>query len=149
LEIATTTLNNFLSKTIRKFFFLVMLLCPLISVVQAQAQEQTQDQEETWTVNFRDADIEELIRFVAEATNKTIIVDSTVQGTVQVISTTPVNSEALYQLFLSILEVQGYAAVESNNVVRIIPSQNARTVRRQTLLDKVSSDLRDTLAHLG
>ena len=30
-----------------------------------------------------------------------------------------------------------------------VPSSSLTTVRRQTLLDKVSSDLRDTLAHLG
>lgn len=106
-------------------------LFPGAFIAGAQAQE-----EQTWTVNFRNADIEELIRFVAEATGRTIIVDPLVQGTVQVISTNPVNSEELYQLFLSILEVQGYAAVESSNVVRIIPAQNARTTPLPLNLDQ-------------
>ncbi len=97
-------------------------------------------EEETWTVNFRDADIKELIRFVAEATGKTIIIDPMVQGTVQVISTNPVNSDGLYQLFLSILEVQGYAAVESSDVVRIISSQNARTTPIPLNLDRPAPD---------
>ena len=82
-------------------------------------------EEETWTVNFRDADIEELIRFVAEATGKTLIVDPAVQGTVQVISTEPVASAELYELFLAILEVNGFAAIEAGNVVRIVPAQAA------------------------
>lgn len=140
MDITTTTMTNLLLIKIRKFFFLVLLLYPFISAIEVLAQEQEQEQEETWTVNFRNADIEELIRFVAEATGKTIIVDPVVQGTVQVISTTPVNSDALYQLFLSILEVQGYAAVESSNVVRIIPAQNARTTPLPLNLDQPAGD---------
>lgn len=88
------------------------------SIAQAQ-------QEATWTVNFRDADIGELIRFVAEATGKTLIVDPSVQGTVEVISSSPVNSVELYELFLSILDVHSLAAIESGNVVRIVPLQAA------------------------
>ncbi len=76
-------------------------------------------------MNFRDADIGELIRFVAEATGKTLVVDPTVQGTVEVVSSTPVNSAELYELFLSILDVHNLAAIESGNVVRIVPAQTA------------------------
>lgn len=87
------------------------------------AQEPAQPQ--TWMVNFNDADIGELIRFVAEATGKTLIVDPMVQGSVQVVSSEAVNAEQLYELFLSILDVQGLAAIESGNVVRIVPAQAA------------------------
>ncbi len=41
-------------------------------------------QQETWTVNFRDTEIAELIRFVAEATGRTIVVDPAVRGSVLV-----------------------------------------------------------------
>lgn len=114
------------------------MLVPLPGLAQ-QAQE-PQGEEQTWTVNFRDADIEELIRFVAEATGKTIIIDPAVQGTVQVISATPVGRDELYQLFLSILDVQGYSAVESSNVVRVIPAQNARTTPIPVNLDQPAPD---------
>lgn len=83
--------------------------------------------EQTWTVNFKDAELEELVRFVAAATNKTIIVDPKTKGRVQVISTKPLNREQLYDLFLSILDVNGFAAVESGDAVRIIPSRDARS----------------------
>jgi general secretion pathway protein D len=83
--------------------------------------------EQTWTVNFKETDIQELIRFVANATKKTVIIDPKVKGKVQVISARPVNEKELYDLFLSILEVQGYTAVESGDVVRIIPIKNARS----------------------
>lgn len=98
----------------------LMILSPLLSPVWAQ-------QEKTWTVNFKDTDIQEVIRFVAKVTDKTIIIDPAVKGRVQVMSTTPVTSPELYDLFLSILDVQGFTAVESGNVIRIIPAKDARS----------------------
>jgi general secretion pathway protein D len=104
-----------------------VLVCVLALAASAEAQDAAQppQQPATWMVNFNDADIGELIRFVAEATGKTLIVDPMVQGTVEVISSEPVDADALYDLFLSILDVQGFAAIESGNVVRIVPAQAA------------------------
>ncbi|MGV3593197.1 MAG: secretin N-terminal domain-containing protein, partial [Gammaproteobacteria bacterium] len=98
----------------------VALLAPLTF-----AQDAAQEPAPTWTVNFNGADIRELIRFVADATGRTLIVDPLVQGTVEVVSSTPVDSDGLYELFLSILDVHNLAAIESGNVVRIVPAQNA------------------------
>ncbi|MES2605181.1 MAG: type II secretion system secretin GspD [Pseudomonadota bacterium] len=96
-----------------------------IALAQDVPAQVPADPDATWTVNFRDAGIEELIRFVAEATGKTLIIDPAVQGTVQVISTKPVNATELYQLFLSILEVNGFAAIEAGDVVRVVPMSSA------------------------
>jgi general secretion pathway protein D len=78
-------------------------------------------------VNFKDAELEELVRFVAQATDKTIIVDPKTKGRVQVVSSKPLNREQLYDLFLSILDVNGFAALESGDVIKIIPSRDARS----------------------
>lgn len=83
--------------------------------------------EQTWTVNFKETDIQELIRFVAKATDKTIIIDPVVKGKIQVVSSKPVNQQELYDLFLSVLEVHGFSAIESGGVTRIIPSKDARS----------------------
>src|SRR5690625_236711 len=84
--------------------------------------------QQTWTVNFKDTDIQEVIKFIADATGKTIVVDLKVRGQVRVISDQPVNEEELYQLFLSVMDVQGFTAVESGNVVRIVPNRDARSL---------------------
>lgn len=84
--------------------------------------------EQTWTVNFKDSDIQEVIKFIAEATDRTIIIDPKVRGQVKVISEQPVNSQELYGLFLSILDVHGFTAVENGNVVRIVPNRDARSL---------------------
>ena len=52
--------------------------------------------EKTWTVNFKETDIQEIIRFVANTLGKTMIIDPKVKGKVQVISSEPVNAQQLY-----------------------------------------------------
>ncbi|MFA7553424.1 MAG: type II secretion system secretin GspD [Spongiibacteraceae bacterium] len=110
----------------RRAVLLAVLLCAG-SIGGVQAADESGVAEQTWTVNFKDTDVQELIRFVAKATKRTIIIDPKVKGKVQVISASPVNSDQLYQLFLSILEIHGFAAVESGGVTRIIPDKDART----------------------
>ncbi|WP_279245057.1 type II secretion system secretin GspD [Candidatus Litorirhabdus singularis] len=95
------------------------LLLVLLGVGAASAQD--------WTVNLKETDIQELIKFVSEATDTTIVVDPKVKGKVKVVSSRPVSKSELYDLFLSILDVHGYTAVRSGNVVRVIPSKDARS----------------------
>ena len=80
-----------------------------------------------YTVNLKDTDIQEFIKFVADVTGTTMVVDPNVKGKVRVISSKPVTKSELYDLFLSILDVQGYTAVRSGQVVRIVPSKDARS----------------------
>lgn len=82
---------------------------------------------ESYTLNFKDAEIKELIKFVADATGYTFIVDPKVKGKIQVISHDPVDEQELYDLFLSVLQINGYAAVKNGNIVRVIPDKSART----------------------
>ena len=84
--------------------------------------------EQSWTVNFNDTDIQQVIKFMADSTGKTIIIDPKVRGPVKVISAKPLNSEELYDLFLSVLDVHGYTAIESGSVVRIVPNRDARSL---------------------
>jgi len=83
--------------------------------------------EQTWTVNYKDTELEEIVRFVAQVTGKTIIVDPKAKGGVQVISSQPLNKDQLYDLFLSILDVNGFAAVDTGGTIKIIPSRDARS----------------------
>ena len=80
-----------------------------------------------YTVNLKDTDIQEFIKFVADVTGTTMVIDPNVKGKVRVISSKPVSQAELYDLFLSILDVQGYTAVRSEQVIRIVPSKDARS----------------------
>jgi len=77
--------------------------------------------------DFKDVDIQEMIKLVADITGKTLVIDPRVKGRVNVISKQKLSKSELYNLFLSVLEVQGFTAIEVGNVVRILPRKDART----------------------
>lgn len=79
------------------------------------------------TLNLKDADILALVELVADATGRNFIVDPRVKGTVNVISPRPLDKDALYQVFLSVLKVNGFVAVPSGDMVKILPDTSART----------------------
>ncbi|ANJ67429.1 type II secretion system protein GspD [Halothiobacillus diazotrophicus] len=79
------------------------------------------------TLNFRDMDINALIEAVSKVTGKNFIVDPRVKARVTVISAHPMSPQKLYDVFLSILQVNGFAAVTVGNVIKIVPEVNARS----------------------
>ena len=79
------------------------------------------------TLNFRDMDIGALIEAVSKVTGKNFIVDPRVKARVTVISAKPMSPQKLYEVFLSILQVNGFAAVPAGNVIKIVPEINARS----------------------
>ena len=109
------------SKVGRFFVSLIAVLVTftVLGVQPVSAQE--------YTVNLQDTDIQELIKFVADVTGATIVVDPSVKGKIKVVSSRPVNKSELYDLFLSILDVHGYTAVRTGNVIRVIPNKDARS----------------------
>jgi general secretion pathway protein D len=85
------------------------------------------DPDEKITVNFVGADIQSVIKTVGQHTGRNFILDPRVTGTVNIVSERPVSKDMLYQILLSTLRVQGYAAVEENGFVKIVPEAEAKT----------------------
>ena len=77
--------------------------------------------------NLRDVDIRAVIAEVSRVTDKNFLVDPRVQGKISIFSSIPISDKALYPVFLSALQVSGYAAVPSGNVIKILPNMEART----------------------
>ncbi len=71
--------------------------------------------------NLQDVDIRTLIDQVSKQTGKNFIVDPRVQGKVTFISSTPLLSDELYQVFLAILSTHGFAATQANKTIKIGP----------------------------
>jgi general secretion pathway protein D len=81
---------------------------------------------ETMTLNLKDADIQTVISTVSEMTGKNFVVDPRVKGKVTIISSQPMAAEDIYQVFLTILNVHGFAAIPGKNVIKILPEVNAK-----------------------
>jgi len=97
-------------------FLLFILLAPS-SLSYAQSTE-----DEAFTLELKNADIISLIETVSLKTKKNFIVDPRVKGTVNVVSTGPIDADKLYNIFLSVLDLHGYAAVEVGSLVKIVPT---------------------------
>jgi general secretion pathway protein D len=82
--------------------------------------------EKTWKINLKDADISALVNEMAEITGKNFVVDPRVKGNVTVISSRAMSSSELYELFQSVLSINGFAAVPNGPVIKILPDTNAR-----------------------
>ncbi|MFK8054049.1 MAG: type II secretion system secretin GspD [Woeseiaceae bacterium] len=78
------------------------------------------------TPNYRDADIRKVIDAVQAVTGKTMIIDQRVNAKVTLISSEPMTPNEFYSTFLSMLSVYQFQAVESNGIIRIIPSAQVR-----------------------
>ncbi|MBT8092073.1 MAG: type II secretion system secretin GspD [Gammaproteobacteria bacterium] len=78
------------------------------------------------TLNWKDADIRKVIEAVSEVTGKNFIIDPRVTGKVTLLSATPMSPDAFYEAFLSILQVHGYVAVTSGDLIKILPDATAR-----------------------
>jgi len=82
---------------------------------------------DTVTLNFVNAEIDAVVKAVAEITGKNFIVDPRVKGTVNIVSARPVPKSLVYPTLLSALRLSGFAAVEADGVVKIVPEADAKT----------------------
>lgn len=98
-----------------------LLLSILLSLFMA-----TQVIADEITLNLKDADIRALISTVSKFTGKNFIIDPRVKAKVTVISANTLSPEEVYEVFLSVLQVHGYAAVPTGSVIKIVPEVNAK-----------------------
>ena len=108
----------------KNIFFLGFLLFLSFGVVAESG---------TWRINLKNADIREFVTQVSTITGKSFIIDPRVKGNVTVISSASITAPGVYELFLSVLRVHGYAAVPNGDVIKIV----------QQVLAKQSSNPRD------
>ncbi len=100
------------------------------------------------TLNLKDADINVLIATVSEITGKTFIVDPRVQGKVNVVSSQPLSKTELYQLFLSVLRVNGFVAIDAGTAIRVMPESQAASDGAVGLGMAMSDEMRTQIVEL-
>ncbi|MHB8167987.1 MAG: type II secretion system secretin GspD, partial [Sulfuricella sp.] len=104
---------------LKKWLLIGLLCCPLV-VAAAEAEK------EKITLNFVNADIESVVKAVGMISGKNFILDPRVKGTINIISSSPVSKELTYQILLSALRLQGFAAIEGQGVIKIVPEADAK-----------------------
>jgi general secretion pathway protein D len=82
--------------------------------------------DDTVTLNFVNADIEAVVKAVAEITGRNFLIDPRVKGTINIISARPVPKSLVYPTLLSALRLQGFTVVEGDGVSKIVPEADAK-----------------------
>lgn len=105
-------------------FYVFMLT---LSMFWAGAAGAAKEPPKGWiTLNFVNADIHSVIQAMSEMTGRTFVVDPRVKGTLRITSPRAVSPSVAYDIVLSALRMQGYAAIQSDGVVRIVPEADAK-----------------------
>ncbi len=116
-ENMTHTIFNQFNRTVLKGMILLLLVA---SNKAAVAEGATQ-------LNLANTDIRTLIGVVSKLTGKNFIIDPRVKGgNVSVITNRELSEDELYDTFLSVLQVHGYAVIETGNITKVVPANIAK-----------------------
>jgi general secretion pathway protein D len=113
-------MNNKSPALSRARLIVALTVCSLLALPSAWSQQATV------TPNYKEADIRQIVEAVGEVTQKNFIIDPRVNAKVTMLSSTPMTPDAFYEAFLSILQVHGYIAVTSGDLIKIVPDATAR-----------------------
>ena len=78
------------------------------------------------SLDFTNTDINEIVKTMSEMTGRNFMVDASVAGQVTIISPTKVTPQEAYDIFLSVLAVNGFTTVEVGKITKIIPRKDAK-----------------------
>lgn len=78
------------------------------------------------TLNFVNADIDGVVKVIGKITGRNFVLDPRVKGKVNIISSQPISKAVVYDVFLAAMRLQGFAAVNERNIVKIVPAAEAK-----------------------
>ena len=136
-----------LERSIRRVVALV-LACLLVALGSSMPVSRAQAAaDELVTLNFVNADIQAVIKAVAEITGRNILIDPRVTGTVNIVAPKPVPQSMVFSVLLAALRSQGFTAVGGETgFTRIVPEAEAKfypgaTNARQARGDQVVTEV--------
>jgi general secretion pathway protein D len=115
-------------------FTVALLLCATIAAAQAPPASSRM------TPNFQNQDIALVAEAVGNATGVTFVIDPRVRANITLINSRAMSPRELYETFLSILQVNNFAAVRSGNIVKIVPDSSVRTLPGNDVPERVNPD---------
>ncbi|HIF62879.1 MAG TPA: type II secretion system protein GspD [Deltaproteobacteria bacterium] len=105
-------------------FTAALMVVALSGSARAQAPAQGQGQRSI-TIDFDNVELPTFIKFIARVTGRNFVFSDKIEGTVNVVSPTPVSRDEAEAVFHSVLAVRGLTTIEDGVVTRIIPLRDA------------------------
>ena len=105
---------------------------------------------QTFALNFNDVEISEFINVMSRIIGKNIILSDKVRGKITISSARKVPVDEAFDLMKSILEVKGFAVVETPNLIKIVPIKEAIKKNIDVIIDgeDINLDNDDTITIL-
>lgn len=85
------------------------------------------NEDQTYKVNLKDADIKAFITQVANITGYSFVIDPRVKGKVTIVSDTSMTKKDVYEMFQSVLQVHGFAAVPAGGIIKIVQQNDTKS----------------------
>lgn len=129
---------------------LILWILPfLLPVIPSPAAAKEGDSVKFVKLDFENVDLSVLVKSMSLMTGKNFVIDERVKGKVTLYSPTKIAVDRVYQVFLSVLEMKGYSAIPSGDVIQILPDGDApseRNVNVYYLENANAEDLAKVLA---
>ena len=84
-------------------------------------------QQDSWTINFKNADITQFIDEIASMTGRTIVIEPRVAGSVTVSSDQQLDSDGVWSVFRAVMRAHGFEVVQTDGIYSVISTAIART----------------------
>ena len=98
--------------------FIKTLLLTSLLTLSLSAKEQV-------NVNFSNLEINDFIKLISKITNKNILINNKINGTVDFVSTAPIYDTELMQILISVLESKGFTLVKNGSIYEVVRSTEA------------------------
>lgn len=113
-------------KALYHMLFIALTLLLFCGGVVNAAESASSAKNEDIALDFKNIELQDLIKTISELTGRNFVYDERVRGKVTIISPTSMSKEEAYQLFLTVLNVKGFTLVPSGKANKIVPLQTAR-----------------------
>ncbi|MEX3581947.1 MAG: type II secretion system secretin GspD [Burkholderia sp.] len=109
------TTTRFFMRRAAKALVVAGIVASQIGLAQAQV-----------TLNFVNADIDQVAKVIGAATGKTIIVDPRVKGQLNLVSEKSVPEDQALKTLQSALRMQGFSLLQDHGVLKVVPEADAK-----------------------
>ncbi|WP_345531422.1 type II secretion system secretin GspD [Viridibacterium curvum] len=126
------SLYAFLPRSTVCAFVAMMLSMPVVAQTpppaasNAPANAANTDNGDSVSLNFNAAEIDTVIRAIGKITGRNFLIDPRVKGTINIVTSRPVNKAMVSPILLSALRLQGFTAVEEGRLTKIVPEADAK-----------------------
>jgi len=99
------------------------------------------DEEKYFTLNFKDVELSEFLSVMSQLIGKNIVIDERVRGKITISSVKKIPVKDAYEVMKAILELKGFAVVESENLIKILPIKDAIKKNTEVIIDTTKKQI--------